>query len=119
RRVARVGKGELARELGIVVAEAGAGVPLGEALQRRARLLALPSFTRTVDQLVAALDRGAPLADVLRAEAQDARDEAKRALLEAAGTKEVAMLVPLVFGILPVTVLIAIFPGVLVLQMGF
>jgi hypothetical protein len=29
------------------------------------------------------------------------------------------MLVPLVFGILPVTVLIAIWPGVIVLRMGF
>lgn len=119
RRVARVGSGELARELGIVVAETGAGVPLAEALTRRASLLGLPAFTRTVDQLVAALDRGSPLADVLRAEAQDARDEAKRALLESAGRKEVAMLVPLVFMILPVTVLVAIWPGMLVLRMGF
>jgi tight adherence protein C len=119
RRVARVGTGELARELGVVVAEAGAGVPLAEALTRRASLIGLPPLTRTVDQLVAALDRGTPLADVLRAEAQDARDEGKRALLEAAGKKEVAMLVPLVFLILPVTVLIAIWPGVIVLRMGF
>jgi tight adherence protein C len=119
RRVARVGSGELARELAVVVAEVNAGVPLAEALTRRASLIGLAPLTRTVDQLVAALDRGTPLADVLRAEAQDARDESKRALLEAAGKKEVAMLVPLVFGILPVTVLIAIWPGVLVLRMGF
>lgn len=119
RRVARVGTGEVAGELGIVVAEAGAGVPLAEALTRRATAIGLPALRRTVDQLVAALDRGSPLAEVLRAEAQDARDESKRALLEAAGTKEVAMLVPLVFLILPVTVLVAIWPGVLVLRMGF
>ncbi len=119
RRVTRVGSGELARELGIVVAEVNAGVPLAEALTRRANLVGLAPFSRTVDQLVAALDRGTPLADVLRAEAQDARDEAKRALLESAGRKEVAMLVPLVFLILPVTVLVAIWPGVIVLRMGF
>jgi len=95
RRVARVGSGDLARELAVVVAEVHAGVPLAEALTRRASLLGLPPFTRTVDQLVAALDRGTPLADVLRAEAQDARDESKRALLEAAGRKEIAMLVPI------------------------
>ncbi|WP_344202087.1 type II secretion system F family protein [Pseudolysinimonas kribbensis] len=119
RRVARVGSGELARELTVVVTEVNAGVPLAEALTRRAAAIGLPPFTRTVDQLVAALDRGSPLVDVLRAEAQDARDEAKRGLLEAAGRNEVAMMVPLVFGILPVTVLIAIWPGVLVLRMGF
>jgi tight adherence protein C len=119
RRVGRTGSGELAAELRVVVAEASAGIPLADALLRRAAVLGLPVFTRTVDQLVAALDRGTPLAEVLRAEAQDARDESKRALLESAGRKEVAMLVPLVFGILPVTVLIAIWPGVLVLRMGF
>jgi len=119
RRVARVGSGELARELGIVVAEVNAGVPLAEALTRRAALVGLPALTRTADQLVAALDRGTPLAEVLRSEAQDAREESKRAILEAAGKKEVAMLVPLVFLILPVTVLVAIWPGVIVLRMGF
>ncbi|MDQ1581930.1 MAG: tight adherence protein, partial [Microbacteriaceae bacterium] len=66
-----------------------------------------------------ALERGTPLAEVLRAQAQDARDETKRALIELAGKKEVAMLVPLVFLILPVTVLFAIFPGIFVLQAGF
>ena len=41
---------------------------------------------------------------MLRAQAQDSREEGKRHLLEAAGKKEVAMLVPLVFLILPVTI---------------
>jgi tight adherence protein C len=119
RRVARTGTGELAGELSVVVTEVAAGVPLAEALVGRASAVGLPAFTRTVDQLVAALDRGAPLAEVLRAEAQDARDEAKRVLLEAAGRNEIAMLVPLVFLILPVTVLVAIFPATIVLRLGF
>jgi tight adherence protein C len=65
-----------------------------------------------------ALDRGTPLVEVLRAQAQDSRDDAKRRLLELAGRKEVAMLFPLVFLILPITIAFAIFPGILVLQMG-
>ncbi len=40
-------------------------------------------------------------------------------LLELAGKKEVAMLVPLVFLILPVTILFAVYPGIVVLQVGF
>jgi tight adherence protein C len=71
-----------------------------------------------VEQVVGALDRGTPIVEVLRAQAQDSRDDAKRQLLETAGKKEVAMLVPLVFLILPITVAFAIFPGILVLQMG-
>jgi tight adherence protein C len=118
RRVARTGNGELAREFGQVVAEANTGTPLPEALTRAADTLGLPALTRTVDQLVAALERGTPLVGVLRAQAQDSREDAKRALLEAAGRKEVAMLVPLVFGILPVTIAFAVFPGLLVLRLG-
>lgn len=118
RRVARTGTGELAREFGRVVADVNSGMALQAALTRCASTVALPALTRTIDQLVGALERGTPLAEVLRAQAQDSRDDAKRHLLEAAGRKEVAMLVPLVFLILPVTIAFAIFPGILVLQLG-
>lgn len=119
RRVAACSSGELSRELGGVVADVHAGAPLASALTAMARRLDLPAVTRFADQVAGALDRGSPLAEVLRAQAQDAREQAKRALLETAGKKEVAMLVPLVFLILPMTVLFAIFPGVVVLQTGF
>jgi tight adherence protein C len=119
RRVARTGNGEVAREFGRVLARVGTGVALPDALTSSASSIGLPSFTRTVDQLVGALDRGTPLTGVLRAQAQDCREDAKRALLETAGKKEVFMLVPLVFLILPVTILFAIFPATLVLQLGF
>lgn len=119
RRVARAGSGELAREFGRVLADVNAGVPLPDSLTRSAAMIGLPSLTRTVDQLVGALDRGTPLTGVLRAQAQDSRDDAKRALLEEAGKKEVAMLVPLVFGVLPVTIVFAVFPATLVLDIGF
>lgn len=119
RRVARAGTGELARELGRVVADVNAGMALPAALTRCASTIGLPALTRTIDQLVGALERGTPLAEVLLAQAQDSRVDAKRQLLEAAGRKEVAMLVPLVFLILPVTIAFAIFPGLLVLRLGF
>lgn len=119
RRVARTGSGELAGELDRVVQRAAAGQPLALALAELRDDLAVPAVGRLIDQVLAALDRGSPLAEVLRAHALDARDESKRLLLEAAGTREVAMLVPLVFLILPVTVLFAVWPGLMVLQLGF
>lgn len=118
RRVARVSHGELAGEFGAVVAAVNTGLPLGESLAVLADGVRLPALTRCVDQITGALERGTPLSDVLRAQAQDSRDQAKRELLEVAGKKEVAMLVPLVFLILPVTVVFAIFPGIFVLQLG-
>jgi len=119
RRVSRSTSGELSAEFAVVVADVHAGVSLSSALTGLARGLRLTSLTRFVDQVCGAIDRGAPLAEVLRAQAQDGREESKRRLLEAAGKKEVAMMVPLVFLILPMTILFAIFPGLFVLQAGF
>ena len=48
---------------------------------------------------------------VLRAQAADARADHHRTLLEIAGRKEVLMLIPLVFLILPTVVLVALFPA--------
>jgi len=119
RRVARISRGELAAELSTVIGDVTTGRPLAESLTSLASQLQLAPFSRAVDQITGALERGTPLADVLRAQAQDARDEAKRELLEVSGKKEVAMLIPLVFLILPITVIFAIWPGIFVLQMGF
>ena len=65
-----------------------------------------------------AVERGTPLADVLRAQAQDVREEGRRELMETGGRKEVAMMVPVVFLILPVTVVFAVFPSMVVLRVG-
>lgn len=118
RRISRVSRGELSGELASVVASVGTGLPFPDTLARLASDLDLPAFSRCVDQLLGALDRGTPLAEVLRAQAQDSRDDAKRDLLEVAGKKEVSMLFPLVFLILPTTIAFAIFPGIFVLQLG-
>ena len=119
RRISKVSAGELSRELAGVVASVNTGLPLADTLTSVASDLELPAFSRCVEQLVGALERGTPLAEVLRAQAQDSRDAAKRDLLESAGKKEIAMLFPLVFLILPVTILFAIYPGIFVLQVGF
>ena len=66
--------------------------------------------------MLIALDRGTPIVEVLRAQAADARAVHRRRLMEAAGRKDVAMLVPIVFLILPVVVAIALFPGLQALQ---
>ncbi|MBM7830094.1 tight adherence protein C [Agromyces cerinus] len=121
RRVARLGNGAgvLPTEFAATVAAVGTGVPLGQALARLRDDLDHPALSRALDQVLGALERGAPLSSVLRSQAGDAREEAKRTIIEQAGRKEVAMLVPLIFLILPVTIAFALFPGYLVLQAGF
>lgn len=117
-RVARSTTGELSDELSRTLADARSGAPLARALERMALRTSLPSIARFTDGVSVALERGTPLADVLRAQAHDARDAGRRALLETGGRKEVLMMVPVVFLILPVTVLFAIFPGLVALRVG-
>lgn len=118
-RVARVGSGELVAELGEVNRMSRLGVPLPMALTSCSTELAIPALTRLTTQLVAALDRGSPLGEVLKAQAADQRVQFKRELLESAGRKEIAMMLPLVFLILPITVLFAVWPGLIAFNTGF
>jgi tight adherence protein C len=118
-RVATIGSGELTAELRAVVLDVRTGGNLPDALGALSRRLQVPSLSRSVEHIVAAIERGAPLAQALQAQAADAREEAKRTLIEQAGRKEILMLLPLVFGMLPLTVLFAIFPGIAMLRLGF
>jgi tight adherence protein C len=116
-RVTRTSKGELAKELGTALAEARSGASLVGALENIAARTSLPTLARFVDGVAVAVERGTPLAEVLRAQAVDVREAGKRALLESGGKKEVAMMVPVVFFILPVTMLFALFPGFVSLRL--
>lgn len=114
-RVCRLTSGELTRDLSAALAEARAGLPISRALAQLAERTTLEPFGRFVQGLVVAIERGTPLSGVLRAQATDVREYAKRALLAAGGKKELQMMVPVVFLILPVTVLFALYPGLLTL----
>jgi tight adherence protein C len=114
-RVCRLTRGELTRDLQGVLDETKAGKPITRALGELAERTTLEPFSRFIQGLLVAIERGTPLAEVLRAQAADVREFSKRALLEAGGRKELQMMVPVVFLILPVTVLFALYPGLLTL----
>lgn len=110
-RVCRLTGGVLAADLGAALAQVRAGAPLAAALEDLRDRAGVPVLARFVDGVLVALERGTPLADVLRAQAVDVREAGRRALVEAGGRAEIGMLVPVVFGILPTTVLFALYPG--------
>jgi tight adherence protein C len=117
-RVTRLSSGELSRELGRAVADARTGTPLVTALEAMAARTSLPALARFVDGMAVAVERGTPLAEVLRAQAADVRELGRRELLEAGGRKEIAMLVPVVFLVLPVVVVFALYPGLVTLRLA-
>ena len=92
-RVHRISGGELSKELGRALAEARSGASLVQALDGIARRTSLAPLARFVDGVAIAVERGTPLAEVLRAQAVDVREAGKRLLLESAGKREVAMMV--------------------------
>jgi len=118
-RICLTSRGELAREFSEILAQTRTGVSLLSALQEFAERTRVPALSRFVEGIAVAIERGTPLADVLRAQAQDVRDNAKRELMETAGKKEIAMLAPVVFFILPLTVIFAVFPGLSLMRLNF
>ena len=103
--------GPLADEVARTVADVRGGLSTDRALRAMAVRTAMPSVQRFVDGLLVALERGTPLVDLMRAQADDVRAAEGRRLMVLAGRKDVAMLVPIVFLVLPSVVLIAIYPG--------
>jgi len=105
-------RGALPDELARVLAESRTGVPVATALDSFARRSGLAIVSRFAEGFAVAIERGTPLVDVLTAQTGDVREASKRSLIEKGARKEVAMMVPVVFLIMPVTLLFAFFPGV-------
>ncbi len=110
-RVALVGQGVLADECRLITSEIALGVSVAEALHHSDTRVGHVGWTRLIEHLIAARQQGTPLTDIIRSLADDEQKAAGRRLLESASAKETLMMFPLVFVILPVTVIMAVFPG--------
>lgn len=117
-RISRTVRGELAAEFTEVMRRTRAGEPFISSVRTFSAEINVPPVARFLEGVVVAVERGTPLAEVMRAQAADARELAKRELMESAGRKEVGMLIPVVFGILPLTVIFAVLPGMTLLEIG-
>ena len=116
-RVVTRSHGELSTDLGAVLAEIRTGTPVATALDALARRSGLPVVARFAEGMAVAIERGTPLSGVLHAQAADVREAGRRALIESGARKEILMMVPVVFLVLPVTVVFAFWPGVVGLHL--
>ncbi|MBL0749785.1 type II secretion system F family protein [Nocardioides baculatus] len=107
-RVVRRSHGALSEDLSRVLARVRTGEPVGVAFESLARSTGLPIVARFATGITVAMERGTPLADVLHAQAADVREAGRRLLIETAARKEIAMMAPVVFFVLPVTILFAL-----------
>ncbi len=116
-RVAGSMSGAIGQEFSQVVGDIRGGDPTVDALESFARRVPEVGVGRLVDALVVAVEKGSPLTETLRAQADDGRDARRRYLLEIAGRKEVLMLVPICFLILPTVILFVLYPGLVTLEL--
>src|SRR5699024_8002441 len=116
-RVCRTCSGDLVDELRAARSATRTGTPLVEALVGMAKRIAIPEIVQFVDGLAVSMTRGTPLAEVLRSQAADVREQSRRRLLELSGRKEIGMLIPVVVFVLPVTVIFAVFPSLTLLDL--
>ena len=111
KRIAENSHGYLSVRFRLVIARVHQGVPFHSALDLMGRDLNSPLLRKFIDSMVNAMVRGAPVADVLTRHAQEARDYQRNRVLAAAGKAEISMMIPVVFLILPISILFALWPS--------
>jgi tight adherence protein C len=110
-RIAISAKGSLPKEFSRVVDQVKSGKPFHLALDEMGRGLESLLIRRFVDSLIIATLRGAPLNAVLQRHAQEAREAQRNRVLGAAAKAEISMMIPVVFLILPISILFALWPS--------
>jgi len=118
-RVAKRASGIVASELRVFLRNVEMGQSLSHELDALCERLPTPSVREFVSKISIAIARGTPLAESLASLSSSLRERRSLELLARAGANETKMLIPLVALVLPTTVLFALYPSVLVLNVGF
>lgn len=116
-RISERSTGLLARQFSQTVEEIRNGVPFHLALDGMGRRINSLVIRRFIDALVIAVVRGAPLVDVLQRHALESRQSHKNEVLAKAGKAEISMMIPIVFLILPISILFALWPSLSTLNL--
>ena len=110
-RIGITATGSMAIEFKKVVTQVRAGEPFHLALDAMGRQINSIAIRRFVDSLIIATLRGAPIIEVLQRHALEARELQRNRVLAAAAKAEISMMVPVVFLILPISILFALWPS--------
>lgn len=102
----------IASEFAKVVQQVRNGRPFHDALDDVSKALKSPAVRRFIDALVMALVRGAPIVEVLHRHVAEARINQRNLVMDKAGKAETTMMIPIVFLILPISVLFALWPSI-------
>ncbi len=116
--ISRRTDGEFSKLLREAVAQIQRGANFSQALDLLSARIQSPLVRRFCDSLMIAVERGSPLIDVVNRQVEEVRNEERSRLLAAAGKAEIALMIPVVFLILPISVLFALWPSYFALGRG-
>ena len=109
--IAKDSNSEIGSEFATIVSEVRRGNSITQSLDVFANRIDSALTRRFATTLILGIERGSPLVTVLTDLVRDSRNESKNALLRRAGKAEIALLVPVVFLILPISILFALWPS--------
>ena len=110
-RVSERASGEIARRFSSALVELKNGKSLTQSLEVLGAQAGSPTVRRFCDTLILAIERGTSLSDVLTRQVEEVRAAQHAALLTAAGKAEISLMIPVIFLILPISVLFALWPS--------
>jgi tight adherence protein C len=87
------------------------GSAFSSAIDELIRKSDTPGVRRFGNTLIIAIERGSPLVPILTALVRDCRQDSKNEVLRKAGRSEILLMVPVVFLLLPISVLFALYPS--------
>ena len=117
-RVASISKSQVASELQVFLRNVALGQSLSSELEALCERMPTAAMKEFVNKISISIARGTPLAESFEALSATLRERKAIDLLKRAGVNETKMLIPLVVLVLPTTVLFALYPSVLVLNIG-
>ena len=117
--ISNAGTGEFISILRPIVAEMRSGLNFAQALDILNRSIDSAIIRRFCDSLAISVERGTPLIDVVGRQVEEVRQAQRTEFATRASKAELALMVPVVFLILPISILFALWPSYYSLGNGF
>jgi tight adherence protein C len=113
------GKGEFIHLLTPIIAQMKQGMNLAQALDILNKEVDSRIIRRFCDSLAISVERGTPLIEVVGRQVEEVRQAQRMQIAERASKAEIQLMIPVVFLILPISILFALWPSYFALGKNF
>jgi tight adherence protein C len=113
------GKGEFIHLLIPIIAQMKQGMNLAQALDILNKEVDSRIIRRFCDSLAISVERGTPLIEVVGRQVEEVRQAQRMQIAERASRAEIQLMIPVVFLILPISILFALWPSYFALGKNF